>query len=111
MAARPYQLQYVDDIEYCDVTWNYLPAGDIYALVELDEDLLEFFELTGNYSQLVMSSDNPTNVYVIQGEVVFINNDNLELHYTNNSVCVLNQDILAYYKEPLQCVQSQALLT
>ena len=97
-------------IEDCDITWHYLPAGDIYALVELDEDLLEFFDLTGDYSQLVLSSGNPANAYVIQGDVVFINNDTLEIHHTNNSICVLNQDILAYYKEPLQCLQSQIRL-
>ena len=98
-------------MEECEVVWNYLPAGTIYALVELDEDLLEFFNLTGQYSQLVISSNNPANAYVIQGEVVFINHVTQELHWTNNSVCVQNADIISYNTEPLQCIQSQIRLT
>jgi len=97
--------------EDCEVLWNYLPAGDVYALVELDEDLLEFFNLVGEYSQLIISKNNPKNAYVIQGEVVFINHVTQEVYWTQETACVLNEDIISYYKEPLLCLQQPLCLT
>lgn len=97
-------------MEECEVLWNYLPEGDIYALVETDEDMLEFLNLDINQTQIVMSKDNPKNTYVLQGQVIFIHNVTGVVTITTESVCVQNKDIIDYYKEPLVCIQSQLYL-
>lgn len=97
-------------MEECEILWNYLPEGDIYALVETDEDMLEFLNLDINQTQIVMSKDNPKNTYVIQGQVIFIHNVTGIVTITTESVCVQNTDIIDYYKEPLVCIQSQLYL-
>ena len=87
-----------------EILWNYLPKGNIFALVETNEDLAEFFNLVpAEHHQLVLSKDNPENAYVIQGQVVFVNKLTQDVFYTNESVCVANQDILHYSTGEQQC--------
>ena len=92
------------EIIEAEVLWNYLPQGSLYALIETDKDLAEFFELVPEeHHQLVISNGNPENAYVIQGQVVFVNKRTQDVFYTNESVCVANQDILHYSTGEQQC--------
>lgn len=92
------------EIIEAEVLWNYLPQGNLYALIETDKDLAEFFNLIPEENhQLVISKDNPKNAYVIQGQVVFVNKRTQNIFYTNESVCIANQDILHYSTGEQQC--------
>ena len=81
-----------------EILYNYLPDGDYFVQVNedsFDEDIFDHLKLQNkeNFIEILATSNNPKEPYCIQGIVLFINKNTLDIIDTNNTVVKLCQDV------------------
>ena len=86
------------DVIDVEILYNYLPDGDYFVQVNddsFDEDLFDYFNLENkeDFIEILATYNNPKEPYCIQGTVLFINKNTIDIIDTNNTVVKLCQDV------------------
>ena len=81
-----------------EILYNYLPDGDYFVQINddsFDEDIFDYLKLQNkeNFIEILATSNNPKEPYCIQGTVLFINKNTLDIIDTNNTVVKLCKDV------------------